>query len=135
LFARGGLLRDQEPPEVDVPLPELDDGAEPELSPVELELEFELFELFELELELLDFELVSLDFELEVVEPLLLVAVLECVEPGSPTATAPAATTLAKPTATVVTFSRYRPRSRSAMACATPRGTRLLMYLRMTHRG
>jgi hypothetical protein len=38
------------------------------------------------------------------------------VEPGSAAATAPAATTLAKPTVAVATFSRWRPRSRSATA-------------------
>lgn len=41
--------------------------------------------------------------------------------PGRITATAPAATTLAAATATVVVFSRRRPSSRSATACATRR--------------
>jgi hypothetical protein len=39
-----------------------------------------------------------------------------CVEPGSATASAPAATTLAKPTVAVAAFSLRRPRSRSATA-------------------
>jgi hypothetical protein len=46
----------------------------------------------------------------------LLEEVVPCVEPGSTTATAPAASTLAKPTVAVVAFSLRRPRSRSAMA-------------------
>jgi len=41
--------------------------------------------------------------------------------PGRITATAPAASTLATDTATVVVFSRRRPCSRSATACATRR--------------
>jgi hypothetical protein len=41
-----------------------------------------------------------------------------CVEPGSVTATAPTAATLAKPTVTVAAFSLRRPRSRSATARA-----------------
>jgi len=41
-----------------------------------------------------------------------------CVEPGSAAATAPAATTLAKPTVAVVAFSLRLPRSRSAIARA-----------------
>jgi hypothetical protein len=44
-----------------------------------------------------------------------------CVEPGSTTATAPAASTLAKPTVAVVAFSLRRPRSRSATARETLR--------------
>lgn len=41
-----------------------------------------------------------------------------CVEPGSAAATAPAATTLARPTVAVVAFSLRLPRSRSATARA-----------------
>lgn len=41
------------------------------------------------------------------------------VEPGSTAATAPAATTLAKPTVAVAAFSLRFPRSRSATACET----------------
>jgi len=99
---------------VDWPLPELDEGADPELRLLELE-EFELLELFVLEL--LELELLELeeldDFELpsslDLLELAVLLAVVdwvECVEPGSPTATTPAAATLASPTAAVVTFSR-----------------------------
>jgi hypothetical protein len=44
------------------------------------------------------------------------VVVLVCVEPGRTAATAPAASTLAKPTVAVAVFSRRRPRSRSATA-------------------
>jgi len=47
---------------------------------------------------------------------LVLVLVLVCVEPGRTAATAPAASTLAKPTVAVAAFSLRRPRSRSAMA-------------------
>jgi hypothetical protein len=42
--------------------------------------------------------------------------VLVCVEPGSTAATAPAASTLAKPTVAVAVFSLRLPRSRSATA-------------------
>jgi hypothetical protein len=45
--------------------------------------------------------------------------VLVCVEPGSTAATAPAASTLAKPTVAVAVFSLRLPRSRSS----TPRDT------------
>jgi len=44
-----------------------------------------------------------------------------CVAPGSTAATAPAATTLAKPTVAVAVFSLRLPRSRSATACDTCR--------------
>ena len=54
---------------------------------------------------------------LELLEPPEVVAVW-CVEPGSAAATAPAATTLAKPTVAVVAFSLRLPRSRSATARA-----------------
>ena len=115
-------------------LPELDEGVEPELNPLELldELElfellvlFELFELFELELlELLELlvdvpELV-LD-ELELLVDLLLEPVdadAVCVDPGRARATAPAVTTLAMPTAVVVDRTLLRPRS---LTCAARR--------------
>jgi hypothetical protein len=45
-----------------------------------------------------------------------------CVEPGRRRATTPAAATLAKETAVVVAASRFRPRSRSAIAHATADG-------------
>lgn len=51
----------------------------------------------------------------------LCVLAAACVEPGSATATAPAATTLAKPTVAVVAFRRRLPRSRSATARETLR--------------
>ena len=57
------------------------------------------------------------------------------VEPGRAAATAPTATTLANPTAAVVTFSRFRPRSRWAMAWAIPRDIPLLMSPSLAHRG
>jgi hypothetical protein len=53
--------------------------------------------------------------ELESAELFEEVTVL-CAEPGSATATAPAATTLTKPTVAVVAFSLRRPHSRSATA-------------------
>ena len=49
------------------------------------------------------------------------VAAVGCVEPGSTAATAPAATTLAKPTVAVVAFSLRLPRSRSNRARVTSR--------------
>ena len=49
-------------------------------------------------------------------DELLVLVTAACVEPGSATATAPAAITLANPTVAVVAFSRRRPRSRSATA-------------------
>jgi hypothetical protein len=131
---------DQDPPEVDWPPPEPEPGCEAEPKPLD-ELELPEFEFELLELELFEFELFELElFELELFElelpvlrlafPLLLledepldvlawlelpdwlVELVWWVEPGRATATAPAATTLAKPTAAVVAFSRYRPRSR-----------------------
>jgi hypothetical protein len=49
----------------------------------------------------------------------LLPLVVVCVEPGSTAATAPAASTLAKPTVAVAVFSLRLPRSRSATADET----------------
>jgi hypothetical protein len=117
-------------------LPELLDEFELfEFEEFEL-LEFEEFELFEFgELDEfgepgepalpaeLEFEpalaLPSLDLPLPAGGLLVLVLaelVLVCVEPGSTAATAPAATTLAKPTVAVAVFSLRLPRSRSATA-------------------
>jgi hypothetical protein len=62
-------------------------------------------------------ELPVLVLALELLELPEVVAVW-CVEPGSAAATAPAATTLAKPTVAVVAFSLRLPRSRSATARA-----------------
>jgi hypothetical protein len=58
--------------------------------------------------------------ELELDDELLPVPVTAAwVDPGRIAATTPATTTLAKDTDTVVAFSRRRPSSRSATACAT----------------
>jgi hypothetical protein len=104
-------------------LPELDDGAEPELSP--LELESELLLLVEPEVELL-----SPDVELLVPEPDLLAPVPDllvevepcsdvlCVDPGSTRTIAPTAATLATPTAVVVERTLDAPRSLAATARA-----------------
>lgn len=89
-------------------LPEL--VEEPSLDPVEPEPE-EL-EPEELEPEELD----PLD-----VEPLPVPCTAAWLVPGRTAATAPAASTLATDTATVVVFSRRRPSSRSATAWATRR--------------
>jgi hypothetical protein len=111
----------------------------------ELELlEFELPELELPELELLDFELPVLrvafpPLEDELLDVLALpelpdwLEVLTWLAPGRATATAPTATTLANPTAAVVTFSRYRPRSRWAIAWAIPRDIPLLMFPSLSH--
>lgn len=53
--------------------------------------------------------------------PMLAAVVCVCVAPGSTTATAPAASTLAKPAVAVAAFSRRLPRSRSATARVTRR--------------
>ncbi|MFY9931368.1 MAG: hypothetical protein WAK82_25550 [Streptosporangiaceae bacterium] len=139
------------------PLPELDVGAEPELKPPELELpELELPELEleeelepedpefeedepepEVELEPFDPELVPedpvlVDPEPEPDEPVPVEAEPEealvlWVDPGRANATAPAATTLARPTAVVVDRTRARPRSLAAMASRMPYRRSLLM--------
>jgi hypothetical protein len=118
---------------------------------LELFEEFELFELFEFEEfdefdELDEFEefeepelLAELEFEPVLPLPALDVPLPEddvpvlvltdelpelelvCVEPGSTAATAPAASTLAKPTVAVAVFSLCLPRSRSATARDTRR--------------
>jgi hypothetical protein len=59
--------------------------------------------------------------ELELDEDLLLVLVAAWLDAGSITATTPATATLARDTVVVVAFSRRRPCSRSATACATCR--------------
>ena len=118
-----------------------------ELPEPEFELpEFELpeFELPEFELPEFELPVLRLAFPLPLLEdePLDVLALLELpewlevlawVEPGRATATAPTATTLANPTAAVVAFSRYRPRSRWAMAWAMPRDIPLLMFPSMSH--
>jgi len=101
------------PPEsLDELLPESDEEPS-SLEPDELELEPDELEPDELEPDELD----PVD-----VDPLLLLpSTAAWLVPGSTTATAPAASTLATDTATVVVFSRRRPSSRSATACATRR--------------
>jgi hypothetical protein len=129
-------------------LPELDDGAEPELKPLEFELELEL-ELEPLEFEPLELEPVDVEpFEVEPfeVEPFEVdepelddepgvpdepddveVEVL-CVDPGRASATMPAAATLAMVTVVVVDRTLARPRSLSAMARRTRSRCVLLMF-------
>ena len=128
-------------------LPELDDGAEPELKPLEPELEFEL-EPVELEpVELEPVELEPDEVEPEPVEledepePELPEVPLEdepddveeeeeavlCVDPGRASATMPAAATLAMVTVVVADRTLARPRSLSAMARRTRSRCALLM--------
>jgi hypothetical protein len=106
-------------------------------------LEFELLEFELLEFELPEFELPVLRLAFPLVDELLDVPalpelpdwleVLAWPAPGRATATAPTATTLANPTAAVVTFSRCRPRSRWAIAWAIPRDIPLLMFPSLSH--
>jgi hypothetical protein len=127
-------------------LPELDDGEEPELKPLELELaddEPEFVELEPDEPEPVEPELVPdeldpdepepelaedepVEVELDPVEADVLVL---CVDPGRARASAPAVTTLAMVTAVVAERTLFRPRSRSAMARRIPSRFELLMYL------
>jgi hypothetical protein len=129
-------------------LPELELGAEPELKPLELELELEPVELEPPELE-------PEEAEPELPEPVLaepelgdepeLVelpvdepddveedAVL-CVDPGRASATMPAAATLAMVTVVVADRTLARPRSRSAMARRTRSRSSLLMITSCGH--
>jgi hypothetical protein len=128
------------------PLPELDEGADPELKPLELEFEFE----FELELEL-EFEFEPVELEPDEVgpelepepepEPELVEEPVDdepddveeeesvlCVDPGRVRATMPAAATLAMVTVVVADRTLARPRSLSAMAWRTRSRCALLMY-------
>jgi hypothetical protein len=115
------------------PEPELDVGVDAGLLRPLLELELlELFELPELEFEEPELEEPEPDVpdvpdvpEPEVLELPVLVPELLDVElvddallaaPGSTSATAPAASTLAAPTATVVVLIRLRPRRRAVTA-------------------
>jgi hypothetical protein len=133
-------------------LPELDDGEEPELKPLEPELADDEPEFVELEPdepepepepepvepELAPDELdpdepepelaedEPVEVELDPVEADVLVL---CVDPGKARASAPAVTTLAMVTAVVVERTLFRPRSRSAMARRIPSRSELLMYL------
>jgi hypothetical protein len=108
----GAFEDDWMPPwSLDELLPEL--LEEPSREPDELEpeeLEPEEVEPEEVEPEELD----PVD-----VEPLPLLVTAAWLVPGRTTAITPAASTLAADTATVVVFSRRRPSSRSATACAT----------------
>jgi hypothetical protein len=129
------------PPEVAWLLPELEDGALPELKPLEFELlEFELLELFELEpvelepVEVEPVEVEPVEVELEDVpelddEPELVdVEAALCAEPGRASVTMPAAATLARVTVVVADRTLARPRSRSAMARRIRSRCALLMY-------
>jgi hypothetical protein len=125
-------------------LPELDEGAEPELKPLELELELELVELEpepvepedpepeepepvelepedEPEPELADVPVEDEPDDVEAEEAVL------CVDPGRASATMPAAATLAMVTVVVVDRTLARPRSLSAMARRTRSRCALLM--------
>ena len=126
-------------------LPELEPGAEPELKPLELELdpdevepedepeledepvpadepEFEDEPVPADEPEFEDPELVEVPVEDEPVDAAVL-----CVAPGRARVTTPAATTLAMVTAVVVERTLARPRSRAAMARRTLSRSALLM--------
>ena len=128
-------------------LPELDVGAEPELNPLEFELfelELEPFEseLFELELFEFELELFELfEFEPDELEPVELEDEPELaevpvedseaalwVEPGRPSATMPAAATLAKVTVVVVDRTLARPCSLAAVARRMRSRCASLMY-------
>ena len=129
-------------------LPELDDGAEPELKPLELEPEFELdpVEVEPDEVEPVELEPVEpVEVEPELVEPELEdepeldelpdepvdveADALLCVDPGRVSATMPAAATLAMVTVVVVDRTLDRPRSLSAMARRMRSRCALLMCL------
>jgi hypothetical protein len=112
------LTPDQLPPEVELkPPPPPDCGGlagvwKPPWLLDELLLDpLELLDEPELELELDELELGD--------EPLPVPVTAAWLAPGRMTATTPATATLAKDTVTVVAFSRRRPSSRSATACAT----------------
>ena len=120
--------------------PELDDGAEPELKPLEPELELDPVELEPLELEPDEVEPaepeledepepaeVPLDDEPEDPEEEEEEAVL-WVDPGRASATIPAAATLARVTVLVADRTLARPRSLSAIARRTRSRCALLMY-------
>jgi hypothetical protein len=126
-------------------LPELEIGVEPELRPLELELEDDEPELVELEpdeLEPVEPELVPDELDPEEPEPELAddepveaepdpveadVLVL-CVDPGRAKASAPAVTTLATVTAVVADRTLFLPRSLAAMARRIPSRCALLMH-------
>ena len=104
-------------------LPELELGVLLELMPLELELpELELPELDEPELDEPEPELVEDEPEFVDVEPVddEPVDVVLWVEPGRARASAPAATTLARPTAVVAERTFSRPFFLAAMARRIP---------------
>ena len=117
--------------------PELDEGADPELKPLELELELEL-EPVELEPDEVEPDEVEPELEPEpglVEEPVddepddvgEEEAVL-CADPGRVRATMPAAATLAMVTVVVADRTLARPRSLSAIAWRMRSRCALLMY-------
>jgi hypothetical protein len=131
-------------------LPELEIGVEPELRPLELELEDDEPEFVELEpdelepdeLEPVEPEPVPDELDPEKPEPELAddepveaepdpveadVLVL-CVDPGRAKASAPAVTTLATVTAVVADRTLFRPRSLASMARRIPSRCALLMH-------
>jgi hypothetical protein len=122
-------------------LPELELGAEPELRPVELELELEPVELEPEDVEPEDVEPEAVEPEVEDEPELAEVPVDEPVDveeeeeavwwadPGRVSATTPAAATLAMVTVVVADRTLARPRCRSATARRTRSRFTLLMYL------
>jgi hypothetical protein len=115
----------QEPPEVAWPEPELEPGLDdglprllelPEL--VELELEPDEPELDEPELVLPEPVLPELALPVLLLDEFVPVEAL-LDEPGSASATAPAASTLATPTVAVVATTRPLARRRAATPCVT----------------
>jgi hypothetical protein len=113
--------------------PELDEGADPELKPLELELELEPVELEPDEVEP---DEVEPELEPELVEEPVddepddvgeEEAVL-CADPGRVRATMPAAATLAMVTVVVADRTLARPRSLSAIAWRMRSRCALLMY-------
>jgi hypothetical protein len=111
---------DQEPPDVEWPIPELDDGADdPLLRPELEELELDEPEVDPDEPEPVEPELWVPDEPAEPDDPdeveLCDEDVLLC-EPGRARTMAPAVTMLARPTVTVVVWTRLRPRARAATA-------------------
>ena len=112
-------------------LPELDVGVDDgELRPDdELPDDVDELELLEAELELPVSDLACCVL---VADDPVEVWVAADAAPGRLTATAPAAARLAAATEIVATRSRLRPRSRSAMAGATPRDGMLCLLMRMS---
>jgi hypothetical protein len=121
-----------EPPEVAWLLPELDDGLEPELKPLEpLEpVWFDVEPELELEPELEAEPELELEPELEAADDPEFAdddAPVSCVDPGRPRATAPATATPARVTAVVVERTLARPCSLAATARRMRSACALLM--------